>query len=353
VGCKLSLRLSRRTAPPSRHQQAGRTSPRASSELCTYRVTSRARAATIRHITDPARRSELYKQPALRPAVCANPHTPVEILGLTMSGASKCPAESALRAACNPSTPLETRKEELLKGSAAETLVAVSSPKALAVARAYALVDNNPWMLDDSTRWGNEVTRALASRPEPPAQLIDHLRKRPTVLARIPGARNHPAFDGRHIADMTASELVAARNVGAELELLTRPDFTVEHAASVLEQPEVGPEPQVIAGCLRRFGADALLAASCLPHWAETRLAAASWLEPLAGHVEHLASPGWDEAQTAEVLTWHHQARERLPRFFAALNDPHETREALRTVYALVDGWEGNLADLIAVGMVL
>ncbi len=36
----------------------------------------------------------------------------------------------ALRAACNPSTPLETRKAELQRGNTADILVAVSSPLA-------------------------------------------------------------------------------------------------------------------------------------------------------------------------------------------------------------------------------
>jgi len=322
-------------------------------EILHKRVTGKARAATVRHITDPERLLEFWRKADLRPAVCANPHTPVDLLEKVMRGASSCPTAAALRAACNPSAPLETRKSELRFRNTAEILVAVSSPSALGVAHAHALVENNPWMLEDSIRWGARITRALLSRPKPPVELLDAVAKKPFELSRIPGARNHPLLAGRQVADMGVAELLAACHVAAELELLTRPEFTVEIAAEILEQPGIGPEPQVISGCLQRFGVAALLAADRLPHWAETRLAATSWLEPLAGHVGHLASPGWDEEANAKILSWHRQAREHLPTFVAAFSDPHETREALRTIYALVDGWGSDLADLIAVGMVL
>lgn len=322
-------------------------------EILHKRVTGKARAATVRHIADPERLLEFWRKADLRPAVCANPHAPVNLLEEAMLLASQTWSASALRAACNPSTPLETRKSELRTRNTAEILVAVSSPSALGVAHAYALVENNPWMLEDSTRWGTRVTRALLSRPKPPVELLDAVAKRPFELSRIPGARNHPLLAGRNVADMSVDELLAACNVVAELELLTRPEFTVEIAAEILEQPGIGPEPQIISGCLQRFGIDALLATGRMPRWAESRLDATSWLEPLAGHIKHLACSAWDETKNAKVLAWHRQAQEHLPTFFASLSDPDELHEALRAIYALANGWEADLADLIAAGMAL
>lgn len=322
-------------------------------EILHKRVTGKARAATVRHITDPERLLEFWRKADLRPAVCANPHAPVRLLEEAMLLASQTWSASALRAACNPSTPLETRKSALRTRNTAEILVAVSSPSALGVAHAYALVENNPWMLEDSTRWGTCVTRALLSRPKPPVELLKAVAKKPFELSRIPGARNHPLLAGRQVADMSVDELLAARNVAAELELLTRPEFTVEIAAEILEQPGIGPEPQIISGCLQRFGIDALLVTGRMPRWAETRLNATSWLEPLAGHVKHLASPGRDETKNTEVLAWHRQAQEHLPTFFASLSDPLELREALRTIYALARDWADGLGDLLAAGTAL
>jgi len=317
------------------------------------RVVGKARAATVRHITDPERLRELFKKNDLRPAVCANPNTPVDILDETMKQASLILHAPALRAACNPSTPLETRKTELQKGSTAEILVSVSSPVALSVAHAYALVNNNTWMLENSTRWGTNISRALVSRPKPPLDLIKWLQERPFTLSRIPGARNHPALSGREVSDMTAGELVEARNVAAELELIARPEFTLELAADVLEQPGVGPEPQVISACLQRFGVGALLATESIPCWAESRLHATSWLEPLAEYVKQITSGGWDRKARARVLTGHLEAQIQVPSLFAAVKDPAALREVLQIICTLAQNWESGLGDLLAAGRAL
>ena len=317
------------------------------------KVTGRARAATVRHITDPERLRELFKKGDLRSAVCANPHTPVDLLDKVMSEASLLMNAPALRAACNPNTPLETRKSQLQTRNTAELLVSVSAPVALSVAHAYALVTNNLWMLEDSTRWGTNISRALVSRPKPPLDLLKSLQERPFALSRVPGARNHPLISGREVSAMTAAELVEARNVAAELELIARPEFNVTLAAAILEQPGIGPEPQIISACLQRFGIDALLATDVMPRWAVTRLSAASWLEPMAGHLEHLVSPGWNENKNARTLTDHHEARQQVPKLLANPNNPVDLRETLHTIYALAKDWEGSLGDLLAVGRVL
>ena len=319
-------------------------------EIIHKRVTGKARIATVRHITNPERLLECWRKGDLRPAVCANPHAPVELLDKVMCDAPKYPTAAALLAACNQSTPLETRKTQLQTGNTAELLVAISSQSVFSTAHAYALVTTNPWMLEDSDRWGARVTRALLSRPEPPLELLNSMRKRPAALYRIPGARNHPLLSGRQVGSMSVSELVASRNVAAELELLTRPEFTAAIAAEVLEQPGVGPEPQIISGCLQRFGVDALLATGRMPRWAKTRLDAASWLEPMAGHIKHLASPGWDAATNARALVGHLEARQQTPALFGALSDPVALREALRTIYVLAHDWEGGLGDLLVAG---
>jgi len=322
-------------------------------EILHNKVTGKARAATVRHITDPERLRELFTKGDLRPAVCANPHTPVDLLDKVMSEASLLLNAPALRAACNPNTPLETRKSQLQTRSTAELLVSVSSPVALSVAHAYALVANNLWMLEDSTRWGTNVSRALVSRPKPPLELLRQLQERPFALSRIPGARNHPLLSGRDVSAMTAAELVETRNAAAELELIARPEFNVTLAAAILEQPGIGPEPQIISACLQRFGIDALLATNVMPHWAESRLDATSWLEPLAGYVKQLASQGWDENRNARMLAGHLEARQQVPALFANLNDPVALREALHTIYSLAKDWEGGLGDLLAAGSAL
>jgi len=318
-------------------------------EILYSKVTGRARAATVRHITDPERLRELFKKGDLRPAVCANPHTPVDLLEEAMLTGWQAGPGPTLRAACNPSTPLETRKAELQKGRTAETLVAVSSPLSLSVVRAYALVENNQWMLETGDRYGKDIQRALLSRPIPAQKLYESFPHELMASSRIPGLRNHPLSKGV-ASELSVDDLLGLKNVAADLELLARPGFTLEIAAEVLEWPGVGPEPQIISACLQRFGIDALLATKQMPRWAETRLDAASWLEPLAEYVKHLASPGWDENKNARTLAGQLEARHQVPELFANLNDHVELRETLHTIYALAKDWEGGLGDLLAAG---
>lgn len=321
-------------------------------EILHKRVTGKARAATVRHITNPERLRELFTKGDLRPAVCANPHTPVDILEGAMLLASQTWSATALRAACNPSTPLETRKAELQRGNTAELLVAVSSPLAMSVVRAYALVENNQWMLETNERYGKNIQRALVSRPVPAQDLYDSFRRDLLAYVRVPGLRNHPLRTGV-VSALSVDDLLVLENVAADLELLARPEFTLELAAKVLEQPGVGPEPQIISACLQRFGIDALISTRQMPRWAETRLDAASWLEPMAEYVKHLASPGWDENKNARTLAWQLEARQQVPALFINMNDPVELRETLQTIYALVKDWESDLGGLLTASKAL
>jgi hypothetical protein len=310
------------------------------------RTKGKARTATIRHFTDPLRLRELYEKVSFRSAVCANPHTPVDILEDVMTNGSL--NEVALRAACNPSTPLEARRKRLEVRMTADALVAVNSPVALAVARSWALVENNQWMLEAEMWHEANIVRALVSRPVPAQKEFASLRARPFALSRVPGARNHPLLEGRTLSEMTLPELLAAENVAADLEALSRPEFDAATAATILGRAKNDPEPQIIAACLKKFGIAPFLLRSepCL--YADSRLTATVWLEPFAEYVKHLAAPAWDPIKMRRDFENQQQAAKHTAGFVSRLAADGGLAEALAVMACLASEWEDDFESLMA-----
>lgn len=307
------------------------------------RVVGKARAATVRHITDPERLRELFKKNDLRPAVCANPNTPVDILDETMKQASLILHAPALRAACNPSTPLETRKTELQKGSTAEILVSVSSPVAMSVVRAYALVSNNQWMLETGARFGKNIQRALVSRPIPAQNLYDSFRHDLLASVRIPGLRNHPLRKGI-ASELSVDDLLRLENVAADLELLGREPADENVATRILRRDVYDPEPQIIATCVNRFGLDPLLARDDVPAWADSRVSAAAWLEPFCAWIPSL----WIGRGTGNLTERLERSKLASKHIRAKLSGVHNNTRALyENLISLAPGWEADIADLL------
>lgn len=310
------------------------------------RTKGKARTASIRHFTDPVRLRELYGKASFRSAVCANPHTPVDILEEVMTKGTL--DEVALRAACNPSTPLEARRKRLEVRMAADALVAVRSPVALAVARSWALVENNQWMLEAGMWHAANISRALVSRPVPSKKEFDALRERPFALSRVPGARNHPLLEGRTLSEMTMPELLSAENVAADLEALSRPEFDVVSAAAVLGRAKNDPEPQIIAACLKRFGIAPFLLRHDPCLYADSRLDATAWLEPFAEYVKHLAAPAWDPIRMQRDFENQRQAAKHTSGFVSRLSAGGGLAEALSVMACLASEWEDDFESLMA-----
>ena len=318
-------------------------------DLLLTRTSGKARVATIRHITDPAKLRHLHTKKSLRPAVCANPHTPVDILLETIDMLSYVGGvgEDVLQAACNPSTPLEARQKYLNFKSTAAILVSVSSPLALSVGRSYALVENNQWMLDDSLGWGPNISRALVSRPAPAPKLYEHLRKDLFAASRVPGMRNHPLTQSKPVSDLSVDELLSMNNVAADLEVISRSEFDVNAATKMLHRPDYHPEPHIIARCLTVFGLVPLFGGEQPPGWADSRIVATSWLEPFATYI-HQILPQWHSADDLENYATYRKALESTENFFTNLyQDEAKTREIIGTLIALSKDWEGDLESLL------
>ena len=229
----------------------------------------------------------------------------------------------------------------------ADALVAVSSPVALAVARSWALVENNQWMLEAEMWHEANISRALVSRPVPSKKEFDALRERPFALSRVPGARNHPLLEGRTLSEMTLPELLAAENVAADLEALSRPEFDSVSAATVLGRAKNDPEPQIISECLKRFGIVPFLRRSRPCLYADSRLDATAWLEPFAEYVKHLASPVWDELRMQRDFDNQRQAADLAAGFIERLTASGGLAEALQVMSALAPEWEADFEGLL------
>ena len=318
-------------------------------DLLITRVGGRARAATIRHVTDPEKLRHLYTKKALQPAVCANPNTPVDILLATIETLSGVhyANEAVLRAACNPSTPLEARQKYLNTKSKVAVLVSVSSPLALAVGRSYALVENNQWMLNDSLGWGSNIRRALVSRPNPATELFDNLCNDSFAASRVPGMHRHPLRQSKPVSDLSVDELLVMNNVAADLEIVSRVEFDVNTATKLIHRTDYHPEPHIIARCLNLYGVAPILGGNSISMWAGTRVMAASWLEPFAAYLHQLL-PTWISAVDLETFIGCRTAVESSQNFFRNLHqEADKTREVINTLIALSKDWAGDMESLL------
>lgn len=331
------------------------------------RTGGRARAATIRHITDPGRLAHIHdNQPSMRAAACANPHTPVKyLLDAMLEAAPHTTSAMRLRAACNPTTPEPLRRRMLSPG--AEALVR-SANSALVAVQAHALVAANPWLSDEVWKWqcrAPAIVRALFNQPRAAPGIIEPVMCDGAHIRNIPYASHHPLVRSdvhTHPLDTwTREELREYGHTAANLELLNRGDCTLRDATHALAGWSWAvPEAVVTATGVTRFGAPAILGAKRVADlrkfrtWdtfmsVRARRHASGWLEPLTAHLRHLHLPlSPDSGRSLAVRNQQEAAFVHAPAFFAELvNDPDRARESVDTLRLLADGWEGGTANLL------
>jgi len=294
------------------------------------RIPIRARA--YRRIADKELLRAGLEQVVYAAAIAANPNTdPDTLVRLLKDGKRR---EVALRAACNPATPLQARREELADPTRVNALIWVSTPLGGRVVRSHELVLNNSWMLDSYEKYTPEILRAMTAAPFATKEFLDEVSKDRQRLSEWSSFRNHPVRRGRRLEEMTASELADAGSAAADIHLLERPRTTAAEAAQILSgQRETDPEPHVLGRLFRRYGSDPIRELEAVRKtYADTRTLTARWAEPCAQ--EYL------EAYYEEL----EEARSAVPLLGTSRTD-------WEAVLALQDGWTGTLEELALAAM--
>lgn len=251
---------------------------------------TRVRCLALASVRDPGYLDEVAGSAGVKVlgSVARNPHAPP---GLLSELARHPDGGVSLRALCNSSTPESVRRDVLSLPHAAD-LVRRRSPLGAEVVRAAELMLNNLWLAAAGPDLPPALLRAASSLPECPESILER-------SGRWRAAADHPVRSGRLLSSMDDSELASCSSSAAHLELLSRSSFSAAAASRVLAgSPREGahelaecvpPEPQVVAGIFRRFGAAPLLYGVPLD-MAGTRVATASWAEPFVAEAMRLVS---------------------------------------------------------------
>lgn len=244
--------------------------------------------------------------------VATNVHTPAGILDHLLRNGTHF---AQIRAACNPSTPEESRKEVLKDDKLVERLVYVGTPIGSRVVRSHELVNNNTWLLNSSDfdKYDFNIKRAIIGNYRTPVETIAHAIKSlrsPNVWSSL---ANHPYRKDLDFASQPFDDLAKTGCASADLYLLEHPMLDVCTASLILNSgfsyrycistphSRVDPEPHIVALLAKRFGNLCFKGSEPLSEsLAVTRIASAAWKEPCVQYYTNVTNP--DPQEVAGVL---------------------------------------------------
>ena len=275
-------------------------------------------------------------------SVASNTHTPAEILDYLLRNGTHF---AQIRAACNPSTPEESRKEVLKDDKLVTKLVYVGTPIASRVVRSHELVNNNTWLLNslDFDKYDLNIKRAIIGNYRTSVETVNHAVKSLRSPNNWSSLANHPYRKGLDFASQPFDNLAKTGCAAADLYLLEHPMLDVDTASLIVNSgfsykysinpphSRVSPEPHIVALLAKRFGNLCFKGSEPLDGGlAVTRISSAAWKEPCVHYYMNVTNP--DPLEVAGVL------------------DTLGTNEALwDTFVALSVDWKESLTQLAEV----
>ena len=212
-------------------------------------------------------------------SIISNPSTHPDILIENLASEE---IQRALAAYTNPSTPYQNRIDGLTP-SLASDMVEVNGNVGDRVVRAYALVENNPFMKENAGSWSPTIRRAIAGSPDLTIDASNSIRK--AGWAHWISHKNHPLLNGLDIKAIETRLLPGFHSSATDLEAINRPDIDFTIARQITTRDSDDAEPNVIAKLVEKFGLAILASATPL---AGTRIKSASWLNPSIAYCQKL-----------------------------------------------------------------
>jgi len=261
------------------------------------------RRRALTKVTDVSLLAKAAISPGYSMAAAANVHTPVDILDRLLRKGTRF---DMIRAACNPTTPVESRMKVLSSVSQATKLVRVGSSLGDSVVRSHEMVNNNPWMLNSENfdRHDLNIKRAIIGNHRTPRKTILHASKSVRSSHGWSSLTNHPYLNGGDFVSQPWADLAKIGCAAADLCLVEHPLLDPVTASSILAaNGRVHPEPHIVARLARRFGNLCFRADAKGDIMAATRVASASWLEPCVGYyTENTEVDPVDVANVVSIL---------------------------------------------------
>lgn len=252
-------------------------------------VAVRRRALT--KVTDAVILQKYASSQVYSVSVANNTNAPAGILDDLLRNGTH---NAQIRAACNPSTPQESRKEVLADEKLVEKLVYVGTPIGLRVMRSHDLVNNNTWLLDDLSfdRYDLNIKRAIIGNYKTSQDTIAHAVKTMRSPNMWTSLARHPYRKGLDFASQSLADLVQVGSASTDLYLLEHPMLDLHTARMILNSRglhrlhplggfdrDVYPEPHIVALLAKRFGVRCF--EGFVPYnLAVTRVTSAAWKEP-------------------------------------------------------------------------
>lgn len=173
---------------------------------------------------------------------CRNVLTPSDTLTEALGNSD---SHIALSAYLNPSTPEKERRK--LTAERADTIINFGAKREWA-SHACELVIANPWMVETPTKWGTTIRCAIVRSPDLTEETLKALNW-PEAMSKK-DIRNMEIV---HNTNTTVDMLSAAQWAGSHIQALDHPDFTIQHAATILQR-EGDVAPHVVGRIVNRYG---------------------------------------------------------------------------------------------------
>ena len=252
----------------------------------------KVRRLALRKVTDVTILKKALNSNVYAVSVAANVNTPACILDHILRYGSSL---SKIRAACNKSTPEQSRKEVLADETVVTKLVHVGSSLGDRVVKSYELVNTNAWLanIDDYDKYDLMIKRAIIGNYATSKETILYAAKNLRLKHAWSSLKNHPYLRNAEFASMSLSDLAASESCASDMYLIDHPMVDCVSASVLLSSlRKVDPEPQVIAKLAARFGNLCFLTKDHSDnYYAGTRVVSASWSEPCVLHYANVTLP--------------------------------------------------------------
>lgn len=200
-----------------------------------------------------------------------NPLAPAELLGGLLRNKNKTLAFAVF---CNTNTPEAVRRKLTLQQAKAiidynvgGTSYDGNDGAECRLMRAYELVLNNSWILNDPTGWDWRMLQGISGMPNATKEVLQYVHSHAHYemsTISVAGAsrwakiqdecRQHPAWTGKNIDTLDMNSLLANQTVATDLAAVTRPEFNYANARTLLER-KTSAMPHVLGRIINRCGA--------------------------------------------------------------------------------------------------
>lgn len=264
----------------------------------------KVRRLALRKVTDVTILKKALNSDVYAVSVAANVNTPAGMLDHILRYGSSL---SKIRAACNKSTPEQSRKEVLADETVVTKLVHVGSSLGDKVVKSYELVNANAWLanIDGYDKYDLNIKRAIIGNYTTSKETILYAAKNLRLKHAWSSLKNHPYLHNAEFASMSLSDLAASEACASDMYLIDHPMVDCVTASVLLVNKfnadpyftksslrQVDPEPQVIAKLAARFGNLCFLTKNRSGNgFAGTRITSAAWSEPCVADYANVTLP--------------------------------------------------------------